>query len=534
MAPTSVSRVAAAARASDQGDHPLLRVSDLHVSYAGALPALRGVCLEIPGGVVAVLGANGAGKSTLLRAISGTLRFSGGSLDSGSVEFDGVRLDRMDPAAVVRTGVAQVPEGRQVFEDLTVEENLRAGGLATTPRRRRAAREQAYQMFPLLRERADQPAGLLSGGEQQLLAIARALMAAPRVLLLDEPSLGLAPLMVDRIAELIREIRQAGTCVVLVEQNAAMALEVADTAYVLEVGRVALHGTAEELAASDEVRERYLGIGGSPSPKPNRATSSRTVPELAVDAISVRFGGVAALSDVSFTVQPGSVHALIGPNGAGKSTCLNVLTGVYRAATGRALFGGTDLTTLRPHQIARLGVGRTFQNLALSATATVAQNLLLGRHRLSRAGFLAAGLRTPAARREDADQARRVAEIADLIGLGDVLHVPVAALPYGLRKRVELGRALCGEPSVLLLDEPVAGMTAEEAAQLADTLVRVQAELGMSMLLVEHDMTFVMGIADEITVLDFGRRIAAGPPEQVQRDPAVVLAYLGSNRRAAP
>src|SRR5690349_5178820 len=180
-----------AARAGSAGE-PLLRVRDLHVSYAGAVRALQGVSLDVPGdGIVAVLGANGAGKTTLLRAISGTLRLAGGAVTAGSVGLGGLRLDRMDPAAVVRAGVVQVPEGRQVFEDLTVEENLRAGGLATPRRDRAHARDRVYELFPVLAQRRQQRAGLLSGGEQQLLAIGRALLAEPRVLLLDEPSLGL-------------------------------------------------------------------------------------------------------------------------------------------------------------------------------------------------------------------------------------------------------------------------------------------------------------------------------------------------------
>lgn len=518
-------------------DGPLLRVRELDVSYAGTLQALRRVSLDVPkGAVVAVLGSNGAGKSTLLRAISGTLPFERGRIDHGSIELEGRRLDGQEPAAIVRSGVVHVPEGRQIFEHLTVEENLRAGGLSTSRRSRGSARDRVFDLFPILRERARQRAGLLSGGEQQMLAIGRALMAEPTVLLLDEPSLGLAPRMVERIGEVIAEIHRQGTAVVLVEQNAALALDLADEAYVLEVGRVALHGPAAKLAGTDEVRERYLG-GGSPATSERERSGPRrrhvAQAELVVDALSVRFGGVAALSEVSFKVDPGSVHALIGPNGAGKSTCLNVLTGIYRAAAGSARYGNAELTSLRPHRIAGLGISRTFQNLALSPTATVAENMLLGRHRLSRAGFITAGLRTPAARREQADQERRVREVAELLDLMEVLHRPVASLPYGVRKRVELARALCAEPSLLLLDEPVAGMTSDESTRLAAIVSRIQAELGISILLIEHDMTFVMGIADQVTVLDFGRCIAGGSPHQVQRDPEVIRAYLGSPNRGA-
>jgi branched-chain amino acid transport system ATP-binding protein len=432
-----------------------------------------------------------------------------------------------------------------VLADLTVEENLRAGGLASRGRRRRAdARTRVYDLFPRLAERRTQRAGLLSGGEQQMLAIGRALMSEPRLLLLDEPSLGLAPQIVERIAEIITKINEQGTSVVLVEQNAAMGLEIAHRAYVLEVGRVALEGSARELAESDQVRARYLGVvadaGAPPAATAAPTGSGAGEPtaarhggrRLCAEGLTVSFGGLVALNEVSLTVEAGSTHAVIGPNGAGKSTLLNVLTGVYRASAGTVRYGETPLTGLRPPRIAALGVSRTFQNLALSPSATVRDNLLLGRHRLTKAGFVAAGLRLPGARREQAEQERVAAETAALLDLSDKLDHPVSDLPYGDRKRVELARALCTEPSLLLLDEPVAGMNQDEARRMAESIARVSKELGISIMLVEHNMQFVMGLADRVTVLDFGRCIADGAPEQVQSDPEVLRAYLGSRRQA--
>lgn len=238
-----------------------LEIRALSVGY-GPVRSLRDVSLDVPAGAItAVLGGNGAGKTTLLRAVSRTLGFHRGT-GTGTVHFDGRPLDGLRPAQVVAAGVVQVPEGRQVFARMTVADNLRAGALGARGGRKASAGAltRVHELFPVLAQRAHQRAGLLSGGEQQMLAMGRALMARPRLLLLDEPSLGLAPLMAQRIAETVQEINASGTSVLLVEQNAAIALRLASTAYVLEVGEVTLEGPADELAASDEVRRRYLGV----------------------------------------------------------------------------------------------------------------------------------------------------------------------------------------------------------------------------------------------------------------------------------
>jgi branched-chain amino acid transport system ATP-binding protein len=252
-----------------------------------------------------------------------------------------------------------------------------------------------------------------------------------------------------------------------------------------------------------------------------------------VSDIIVRFAGLTALDGVSFRVEPGTIHALIGPNGAGKSTLFNVLSGVYRPAAGSVSFGGVELIGLPPHAIAGLGVARTFQNIALFPAATVEENLMLGRHHLTRAGFVGAGLRLPFAVREDRRHRARVTEIAEFLGIGGLLGLPAGELSYGDQKRVEMARALSVEPAILLLDEPVAGMDADETGQIATAIRDIREGLDISILLVEHDMGLVMGIADRVTVLDFGRRIADGTPTEVRADREVIRAYLGSGSAGA-
>ena len=238
----------------------MLAVENLEVVYDDVLLVLKGVSLTVPdGAIVALLGANGAGKTTTLRAVTGLLGLHRGEITKGRVELDGRRIDQLDAPAIVRAGIGQVMEGRRVLAELSVEENLRVGGYAK-PKQLAEGLDRVYGLFPLLRERRRQVAGYLSGGEQQMLAIGRALMTSPRYLLLDEPSLGLAPLVVAQIRDLILEINRQGTAVLLVEQNASMALSIAGHGYVMEVGKLVLDKPAAVLAQDEDVREFYLGL----------------------------------------------------------------------------------------------------------------------------------------------------------------------------------------------------------------------------------------------------------------------------------
>ena len=254
---------ASAATATAPRGEPMLAAQGLEVVYRDVLLGLRGVSLEVhPGTIVAVLGANGSGKTTLLRALTGLLDVHRGKVTKGSATFEGMALAGVDAATIVRSGIAQVMEGRRIFPALTVDENLRTG--AYTVRSGQQVKdnyERVMSLFPVLADRRTSTAGYLSGGEQQMVAIGRALMSSPRLLLLDEPSLGLAPLVVEQIADIIREVNAQGTAVVLVEQNATMALSLADHGYILENGRVAKDGPGAELLADKDIQEFYLGVG---------------------------------------------------------------------------------------------------------------------------------------------------------------------------------------------------------------------------------------------------------------------------------
>ncbi|MDE2396127.1 MAG: ABC transporter ATP-binding protein [Burkholderiales bacterium] len=255
-------------------------------------------------------------------------------------------------------------------------------------------------------------------------------------------------------------------------------------------------------------------------------------PLLEVSSLLMRFQGITALNTVSFTMTAGSITSLIGPNGAGKTTLFNCVTGMYRPTSGRVAFDGTDITGEAAHRISRHGIARTFQNLALFGGLTVLDNLLVGSYRQGRSGLLQGALRTPQARREQQAAVAAAHEVLDFLGMPETAALLPGEMSYGRQKQVEFARALMQKARLVLLDEPMAGMSAAEKSAMTQLIQRARSQFGMSFLIVEHDIPVIMEISDKIVVLDFGSRIAEGTPQSVRSDPAVIAAYLGTE--AAP
>lgn len=521
-----------------RGEAKLLMVKDLNVSY-GSVQVLFDVSIEVgEGEVVALLGTNGAGKSTLLKAISGIAE-----ADFGAVIFDGRDITHAPPHEIATFGVGQMPGGHGVFPTLTVAENLRTAGW--TSRRDRAAQasatEQALDAFPQLRDRLDDPAANLSGGQQQMLALAMNLLSGPRLLMIDELSLGLAPVVVERLAELVREVAAGGTTIILVEQSVNVALTLADTAYFMEKGEIRFSGpTAELLDRPDLLRSVFLGraieAAGSASGDPDSDRDGATAPDdtspvaLETFGLTVSFGGIRAVDGVDLVVREREIVGLIGPNGAGKTTLFDLICGYTSLDQGRVVLGGRDVGGLAPHRIARAGLGRSFQDAALFASLTVEETIAVALERwVAVTDPINPMLRLPASIESEDRVARRVDELVELFDLGHLRHRFVNELSTGSRRIVDLACVVAHSPTVLLLDEPSSGIAQRESEALGPLIIRLRDELGCAVVVIEHDMPLLASVVDRLVALESGAVVASGPVADVLADERVVASYLGTS-----
>jgi branched-chain amino acid transport system ATP-binding protein len=525
------------------GGRPLFTPSDdavlvcqgIDAGYDG-VQVLFGVDVEVRRGeVLALLGTNGAGKSTLLRVVSGLLPAT-----AGAVILEGEDVTTLDAVGMARRGVVQVPGGRGIFPTLTVTEHFTvAAWLLKGDPGVALRREEVLDRFPRLRERCDQLAGNLSGGEQQQLALGMAFLSLPELLIIDELSLGLAPTIVEQLLDLVREINARGTAVVLVEQSVNIALTVADRAYFMEKGEVRFEGpTVELLARDDIVRSVFLEGAGRPATAIVRAERVELPVDerstvLSAEHLAVSFGGIRAVRDVSFALREGEILGLIGPNGAGKTTVFDLLSGFLVPTAGRVRFLGGDVTTWSSDARARQGLGRSFQDARIFPSLTVAENIALSleRHLVVR-DHLAAGLGLPAVRELEDDIAWTVADLVELMHLGAFRDKFVSELSTGSRRVVDLAMAIAHDPTALVLDEPSSGIAQRETEALGPLLERIRTETGCAMLVIEHDMPLITSVSDRLLALELGRVIAEGSPTDVIRDPQVISSYLGGDNAA--
>jgi ABC-type branched-subunit amino acid transport system ATPase component len=518
----------------------ILTCSEVEVAY-DKVKVLFGVDLEVhQGEIVALLGTNGSGKSTLLKAISGLV-----DPFCGEIIFDGVNITHSSPVEIARLGIVHVPGGKAVFPTLTVAEHFKAAAwlYAKEPVEVIAARiEYVLDLFPRLRERLHGIAGNLSGGEQQQLGLGMAFVAKPKLLVIDELSLGLAPSVVERLLRVVREIHAGGCSVLIVEQSVNVALTIADRAYFLEKGEVRFSGpTADLLDREDVLRSVFLegaasgGSHGSLSTAghtPTRSSSPKSHQPvvLAVEALSKRFGGILAVDEVSFGLKQGQIVGLIGPNGAGKTTIFDMISGIVQADGGSVKFQGVEVTGWSPNRRAAFGLGRSFQDARLFPSLTVSESIAIGfdRHVPVR-DHLAALLNLPAVQESELQVVGKVDELIDLMNLGPFRDKFISELSTGSRRVVDLAMVIAHGPSVLLLDEPSSGIAQRETESLGRLLLRIKDETKCSMLVVEHDMALISSISDRLVALELGAVLTVGSPEEVIKDPRVIACYLGGD-----
>jgi len=524
------------------GHADLLLVRGVDAGYAGR-QVLFGVDLDVKEGeIVALLGTNGAGKSTLLKAISGVVE-----ADRGAVVLDGRDITHAPPNETAGFGVSQMPGGQGVFGGLTVRENLHLAGWTRRDdvTGTEAAIEEVLGHFPVLRDRLHAPAADLSGGQQQMLALGMAFVARPRVLLIDELSLGLAPVVVGQLLPLVQRVAAAGTAVVLVEQSVNVALSIAERAYFLERGVVRFHGPTEELLSRTDLL-RSVFLVGAATPDAGSGTAADAAgegrrpevaagepPVLEVVELARAFGGNRAVNGVTFTVGQQEIVGMIGPNGAGKTTVFDLISGFVRADAGVVRLNGLDVTTLGANRRAAAGLGRSFQDARLFPDMTVSETLAVSLERwIHNRSALAAAVRWPAVYDDEERTALRVDELIELMNLGDYRNAFVRELSTGTRRVVDLACLAAHRPVLVLLDEPSSGIAQREVEALAPVLRRLRDEMGAGLLVIEHDIPLVASISDRLIALDQGAVLAEGSPAAVLDDPAVQESYLGNNQSA--
>jgi branched-chain amino acid transport system ATP-binding protein len=538
-------------------EEPILAVRGLDASY-GPVQILFGLDLDIHDGeIVALLGTNGAGKSTLFKCITGLLAPS-----AGSVTFAGSELRGLATDDIAARGVVMMPGGKSVFPTLTVRDNLR---LACWLKRKdpaavRDAEERVLGLFPRLAERLDQLAGNLSGGEQQMLAVSQALIPDPKLLLIDELSLGLAPTIVGQLIEVVHQIHETGLTIVVVEQSINVALRLAQRAVFMEKGEFRFTGSTQDLLDRPDILRSVFIAGATageapPAPTPARRSGKRstaeqpTAPDLSptthlapgpdaprileCEGLVKRFGGITAVNEVSLHLREGEILGLIGQNGAGKTTLFDCFSGFLPIDRGRVRLRGEDITDLAPHERAARGLGRSFQEARLFPSLTTEETLAVARERhLLSTGLVAAALGQPVARDSEADVAAKVAFLIELMGLGAFREKLTGELSTGSRRIVELAGLLASDPAVIVLDEPSGGVAQKESEALGPLLRRVQEVTGTSILVIEHDMPLLTKLCDRMVALELGSVIAEGTPAEVLDHPRVVESYLGTDATA--
>lgn len=516
--------------ATADGSNRLLVARGVEVEYDG-IQVLFGVDFDLDvGELVALLGTNGAGKSTLLRAIAGLADPSG-----GAIYLCGRDTTHAPPHELAALGVVSMPGGKGVFPTLSVGDNLRTAGWLVPASEAKARIDAAFDFFPRLRERHSTLAGNLSGGEQQMLALAQAMVMKPRLLLVDELSLGLAPAIVEQLLQALVTVHEGGTTVVLVEQSVDLALSVAQRAVFMEKGEIRFDGPAEDLRRRpDLLRSVYLKgtrSRGAARLATRRRSDAGTV-VLDAERLSVSYGGVRALCDASIQVNAGEIVGLIGPNGAGKTTLFDAICG-FLPTIGVVRVAGRDVSTATPAQRSALGLARSFQDARLFPALSVLENVLLALHRhggLETSAALSA-LWLPQSRRAEAKLRARAEGILDSVGLADDRDKVPAELSTGMRRVLDLGCMMAAQPDVLLLDEPSSGIAQAEAEELAPLLDRIRRELGCGLLLIEHDMSLLTAVADRLVGMVLGETIVTGTVDEVTGDERMIAAYLGTSRR---